>query len=376
VSRTMRVGILTAGGDSPGLNAAIRGFGKAAISTYGMEVVGYRDGFRGLAEDRRVRLDKSALSGILTVGGTILGTSRDKPHKMLVDGRVTDMTPVIVANYRKAGLDALVCLGGGGTQKNALRLARAGLNVVTLPKTIDNDVALTDATFGFATALEIATEAIDRLHSTAHSHHRIIVAEVMGHRAGWLTLGSGLAGGADVILIPEIPYRVEKIADAIRRRSRSGGTNFSIVAVAEGARNVEDAAALRAVQDRVAAAKEPAEREAAKAELIALEAHHAGNTLRLAAELEALIGLESRVSILGYVQRGGTPSGVDRLLATRLGSAAADLVTAGHFGIMVAARADGTMPVPLEDVAGRRKPVPPDHGWVAAARHVGTCLGD
>jgi 6-phosphofructokinase len=375
VPRTMRIGILTAGGDSPGLNAAIRGFGKSAMSTYGMEVVGFRDGFRGLAEDRRVRLDKGALSGILTVGGTILGTSRDKPHKMLVDGRVTDMTPVIVETYRKAGLDALVCLGGGGTQKNALRLARAGLNVITLPKTIDNDVALTDATFGFATALEIATEAIDRLHSTAHSHHRIIVAEVMGHRAGWLTLGAGLAGGADVILIPEIPYRVERIADAIRRRSRSG-TNFSIVAVAEGARNVQDAAAFHAVEERLAAAKKPAEREAAKAELIALDALHAGNTLRLAAELEALTGLESRVSILGYVQRGGTPSGVDRLLATRLGSAAADLVHAGRFGIMVAARADGTEPVRLEDVAGRRKPVPMDHGWVATARHVGTCLGD
>jgi ATP-dependent phosphofructokinase / diphosphate-dependent phosphofructokinase len=375
VPRTMRIGILTAGGDSPGLNAAIRGFGKSAMSTYGMEVVGFRDGFRGLAEDRRVRLDKGALSGILTVGGTILGTSRDKPHKMLVDGRVTDMTPVIIETYRKAGLDALVCLGGGGTQKNALRLARAGLNVITLPKTIDNDVALTDATFGFATALEIATEAIDRLHSTAHSHHRIIVAEVMGHRAGWLTLGAGLAGGADVILIPEIPYRVEKIADAIRRRSRSG-TNFSIVAVAEGARNVQDAAAFHAVEERLAAAKKPAEREAAKAELIALDALHAGNTLRLAAELEALTGLESRVSILGYVQRGGTPSGVDRLLATRLGSAAADLVMAGRFGVMVAARADGTEPVPLEDVAGRRKPVPMDHGWVATARHVGTCLGD
>ncbi|HEX7399832.1 MAG TPA: ATP-dependent 6-phosphofructokinase [Candidatus Limnocylindrales bacterium] len=375
MSRTMRVGILTAGGDSPGLNAAIRGFGKAAMTTYGMEVVGFRDGFRGLAEDRRVQLGKGALSGILTIGGTILGTSRDKPHKMLVDGQVTDMTPAIVETYRKARLDAIVCLGGGGTQKNALRLVRAGLNVVTLPKTIDNDVALTDATFGFATALEIATEAIDRLHSTAHSHHRIIVAEVMGHRAGWLTLGAGLAGGADVILIPEVPYRVENIAEAIRRRSGSG-TNFSIVAVAEGARSVEDAAMLRSVEERLAATKAPSERAAVKAELAALDAQHAGNTLRLAAELEALTGLESRVSILGYVQRGGTPSGVDRLLATRLGSAAADLIKAGHFGVMVAARADGTEPVPIKDVAGRRKPVPPDHGWVIAARHVGTCLGD
>ncbi len=370
-----RVGILTAGGDSPGLNAAIRGFGKAAIGTYGMEVIGFRDGFRGLAEDKRVRLDKRALSGILTVGGTILGTSRDKPHKMLVDGEVRDMTEAIVATYGKAGLDALVCLGGGGTHKSALRLAKAGLNVVTLPKTIDNDLAGTDATFGYATALEIATEAIDRLHSTAHSHHRIIVAEVMGHRAGWLTLGAGLAGGADVILIPEIPYRVASIVSAIRRRNRRG-TNFSIVAVAEGARSVEDAAALAAAEARVERASDPGAREAAKAEIALLETQHLGNTLRLAHQLEQLTGLESRVSILGYVQRGGTPSPVDRLLATRLGSAAADLVAEGTFGVMVASRGDRTEAVPLDKVAGRRKTVPTDHTWIAAARHVGTCLGD
>ena len=373
--RARRVGILTAGGDSPGLNAAIRGFGKAAIGTYGMELVGFRDGFRGLAEDRRVRLDKTTLSNILTVGGTILGTSRDKPHRMLVDGEVRDRTDDIVATYRKAGLDGLVCLGGGGTAKNALRLHKAGLNVMTLPKTIDNDLAMTDATFGFATALEIATEAIDRLHSTAHSHHRIIVAELMGHRAGWLALGAGLAGGADVILIPEIPYSVSSIAAAIKSRVRRG-TNFSIVAVAEGARNVEDARALATAEARAARAKDPAAREAAKAEIALLETQHIGNTLRLAHQLEQLTGLESRVSILGYVQRGGTPSPVDRLLATRIGSAAADLVAAGTYGVMVAARGDGTEPVPLEQVAGKRKTVPPDHTWLETARHVGTCLGD
>src|SRR5215831_13443898 len=235
------IGILTAGGDSPGLNAAIRAVGKAALGFYGMEFVGFRDGFRGLAEDRRMRLDKTTLAGILTVGGTILGTSRDKPHRMVIDGRTKDMTDVIKDNYKKWGLDCIVCLGGGGTQKNALRLHQAGLNVITLPKTIDNDVAMTDATFGFATALEIATDTVDRLHSTAHSHHRIIVAEIMGHRAGWLALGAGIAGGADVILIPEIPYDVHKIAKAIRRRSERG-TNFSIVAVAEGALSKENAA--------------------------------------------------------------------------------------------------------------------------------------
>ncbi len=372
---TRRVGILTAGGDSPGLNATIRGFGKAAIGTHGYEVVGFRDGFRGLAEDRRVKLDKRALAGILTIGGTILGTSRDKPHRMLVEGEVRDMTSAILAVCKRNGLEGVVCLGGGGTAKNALRLSKAGLNVLTLPKTIDNDVAGTDATFGFATALEIATEAIDRLHSTAHSHHRVIVAEVMGHRAGWLALGAGLAGGADVILIPEIPYRVNRIASAIKDRVRKG-SGFSIVAVAEGARNVEDARALTTAEGRLARAKDPAAREAIKAELANLELQHQGNTLRLAQQLENLTGLESRVSILGYVQRGGTPSGADRLLATRLGTAAADFVAEGTYGIMVAAHGDGVAAVPLADVAGRRNIVPRDHPWITAARHTGTCLGD
>jgi 6-phosphofructokinase 1 len=370
-----RVGILTAGGDSPGLNAAIRGFGKAAISTYGMTVIGFRDGFRGLAEDRRVRLDKAKLANILTVGGTILGTSRDKPHKMLINGEIRDMTETIVATYRKARLDGLVCIGGDGTAKNALRVAKAGLNVITLPKTIDGDLVKTDASIGFATAMEIATDAVDRLHSTAHSHHRIIVAELMGHRAGWLTLGSGLAGGADVILLPEIPYDVASIAAAIKQRVRRG-TNFSIVAVAEGARSVDDARQLEAAEARVRRTREAAARAAAKAEVALLETQHIGNTLRLAHQLEQLTGLESRVSILGYIQRGGTPSPIDRLLATRLGSAAADLVEAGTFGVMVAARGSGTEAVPLEDVAGRRRVVPLDHPWIAAARHVGTCLGD
>ncbi len=372
---TRRVGILTAGGDSPGLNATIRGFGKAAIGTHGFEVVGFRDGFRGLAEDRRVKLDKRALAGILTVGGTILGTSRDKPHRMLVDGEVRDMTATILEVARRNGLEGVVCLGGGGTAKNALRLWKAGLNVLTLPKTIDNDVAGTDATFGFATALEIATEAIDRLHSTAHSHHRVIVAEVMGHSAGWLALGAGLAGGADVILIPEIPYRVNKVATAIKGRVRKGSA-FSIVAVAEGARSVEDARALGAAEARLGRAKDPTARDAIKAEIAQLELQHQGNTLRLAQQLESLTGLESRVTILGYVQRGGTPSGADRLLATRLGTAAADFAAEGTYGIMVAAHGDGVAAVPLEDVAGRRNTVSRDHPWVTAARHTGTCMGD
>ncbi len=294
---------------------------------------------------------------------------------MVIDGRTRDMTETIVNNYDEWGLDCLVCLGGGGTQKNALRLHQAGLNVITLPKTIDNDVALTDATFGFATAMDIATETIDRLHSTAHSHHRIIVAEIMGHRAGWLTLGSGIAGGADVILIPEIPYDVEKISEAIKRRSRHG-TNFSIVAVAEGAMSRDDGRAMLAAEKKLERAKTLHDKKEAKVELATLEVRHTGNTLRLAKQLEELTQLESRVTILGYVQRGGTPSAADRLLATRLGSACGDLINEGVFGVMVAARGDGTEPVPLEKVAGKRKVVPLDHQWVQTARHVGTCLGD
>ena len=371
-----RIGILTAGGDSPGLNAAIRAVGKAAIGEFGWEVLGFRDGFLGLAEDRWLALDKPALSGILTVGGTILGTSREKPHRMEIDGKIRDMTATIAANYRRHRLSALVCIGGGGTHKNALRLVKAGLNIVTLPKTIDNDVPLTDATIGFDTALGIASEALDRLHSTAHSHHRIIVAEIMGHRAGWLTLGAGIGGGADVVLIPEIPYSAEKIAAAIARRAEGGRANFSIVAVAEGALSRESAAAFAAAKRRKKQARTDEKRRIAKEELKELDARHAGNTLRLARQLEELTGLEARLTILGYVQRGGTPSVTDRILATRLGSACVALIKEGRFGVMVAARGNGTTAVPIADVAGNLRLVPTDHEWVRAARRVGTCLGD
>jgi 6-phosphofructokinase 1 len=370
-----RIGILTAGGDSPGLNAAIRAVGKAAIGEYGWEIIGFRDGFLGLAEDRFVELNKNTLAGILTVGGTILGTSREKLHRMSIDGRERDMTKVIVANYRKHGLSALVCIGGGGTHKNALRLVNEGLNIITLPKTIDNDVALTDATIGFDTALGIAAEALDRLHSTAHSHHRIVVAEIMGHRAGWLTLGSGIGGGADVILIPEIPYDIEKAAAAIRSRSRKHG-NFSIVAVAEGALSKEYAAAFADANRRKKLAKTAEGRLAIKEEMKELDSRHRGNTLRLAEQLEELTGLEARVTILGYVQRGGTPSVQDRLLATRLGTECARLIHEGIFGVMVAARGSGVKAVPIKDVAGNLKTVPLGHQWIEAARRVGTCLGD
>jgi 6-phosphofructokinase 1 len=368
------IGILTSGGDSPGLNAAIRGVGKSALNQ-GMQVTGFRDGFRGLMENRMVELDSNALSGILTMGGTILGTSRDKPHRMPVGGKLMDMTDVMVENYHRHNLDVLVCLGGGGTQKNAYRLAQKGMNIITLPKTIDNDVAMTDITFGFDTALSVATEAVDRLHSTAHSHHRIIVVEIMGNRVGWLALGAGIAGGADVILIPEIPYEVDCISEAIRRRSASG-KRFSIVAVAEGALSRKEAAVRHAAQEKVTKARNKSALEKAEAELASIEQQQVGHTLRLAAQLEQMTGLESRVTILGHLQRGGTPSAADRLLATRLGTACAELIRKGHYGVMVAAKGDDTKPVPLEDVAGKLKYVPPDHPWVESARSVGTCLGD
>jgi 6-phosphofructokinase 1 len=367
---TKHIGILTAGGDSPGLNAAIRGVGKAALDLK-MHIVGFRDGFRGLMENRTAPLDGGQLSSILTLGGTILGTSRDKPHKMPVGGKPRDMTEVIIANYRANHLDCLVCLGGGGTAKNALRLKQAGLNVITLPKTIDNDVAMTDTTFGFDTALGIATEAIDRLHSTAHSHHRIIVVEVMGHRAGWLALGAGMAGGADVILLPEIPYDVNSVADAIRRRKKNGKP-FSIVAVAEGAISVEEHAANRAAQAAAKGRKGKERRDTGSPPEIV----YADRTIKLAEQLQALTGLEARVTILGHLQRGGAPSAADRMLSTRLGTAAAELIHDGHYGVMVAARGDYTEPVVLEEVAGHVKIVPVDHPWVRSARLVGTNFGD
>jgi 6-phosphofructokinase 1 len=366
---------LTAGGDSPGLNAALRGIGKAGLGQYDMKLVGFLDGFRGLMQNRTIRLDEKQLSGILTQGGTILGTSRDKPHKMPVGGEYLDMTDAMLDTYERHHLDALVCLGGGGTQKSALRLKNKGMNIITLPKTIDNDVAMTDVTFGFDTALGIATEAIDRLHSTAHSHHRIILVEIMGHNTGWLALGAGVAGGADVILIPEVPYDEEKIAEAILQRSR-GGKRFSIVAVSEGAMSVDIASRWNKTLEKLQKAENSKERQTQKDKIRELEEERSGSTDKLTRQLEKLTGLESRVTILGYLQRGGAPSAADRLLATRLGTACARLLDEELYGVMVAACGDGVKSVPLEEVAGKRKVIPADHPWIDSARAVGTCLGD
>ena len=339
-----------------------------------MTVLGFLDGFRGLMQQRYVRLDGDRLSGILTVGGTILGTGRDKPHKMDVGGEPMDMTGVMLENAAALGLDALVAIGGGGTQKNALRLAGRGLPIITIPKTIDNDVFGTDATIGFDTALAIATEAVDRLHSTAHSHHRIIIVEIMGHNAGWLTLGAGLAGGADVILIPEVPYDLDRVVESITDR-RAAGSTFSIVAIAEGSRPLEYRRRQQELRDRIEAT-EGAEQDGARDALATLRAGAVDHTTALRRSLEERTGLEARVTILGHVQRGGAPSANDRNLATTLGTQATRLVASGAADVMVATRAGALVAVPLDEVAGRRKIVPLDHPWVDSARCLGISFGD
>lgn len=374
-SKTKCIGILTSGGDCPGLNAAIRGVAKAALH-YGIKVLGIQDGFRGLVENRMGSLDDKMVSGLLTSGGTILGTSRDKPHKMPMGGKIMDMTEVAIANARRHQIDCLVCLGGNGTQKNALLLKERGnLDVLTLPKTIDNDVAETDVTFGFDSALSIATEAIDRLHTTATSHHRVIICEVMGHSAGWLALGAGIAGGADVILIPEIPYDLKKVAEHLIER-RHNGKRFSIIAVAEGARSRESVVALAKANKK--AKKENKSLEKTIAEAKEEDIHLVQESLdsRIARELQRMTGIEARTTSLGHVQRGGTPSAADRLLCTRLGTMAGELLFNGHYNQMVAIKGTQCVPVPLEKTAGKKRVVPEDHPWIATARLVETCFGD
>ena len=361
-SKTKCIGILTSGGDCPGLNAAIRGVAKAALGQ-GTKVVGIQDGFRGLVENRVMTLEDKDVSGILTHGGTFLGSSRDKPHKMPMGGKVMDMTEAAVSNARKNHIDCLFCLGGNGTQKNAMRLHEAGLNVMTLPKTIDNDVAETDITFGFDSSMAVATEAIDRLHTTASSHHRAIVCEIMGHKAGWLALGAGIAGGADVILIPEIPYDLDVVVEHLRAR-RHHHKRFSIIAVAEGAVTREEARAGRKKK------KTYKKQEDGK---VLVEEPMAS---RLAREIQQASGIEVRFTSLGHVQRGGTPTAADRLLSTRLGTKAGELLAEGVYNVMVGVSGEHCVAVPLVEVAGKTKIVPENHPWLRTAALVDTCLGD
>lgn len=344
---------------------------------YGISVVGVQDGFRGLVENRTMPLDSRSVSGLLTEGGTLLGTSRDKPHKMPMGSEIMDMTDVAVANMKRMNIDCLVCIGGNGTQKNAQRLRQAtDIGVMTLPKTIDNDVGCTDVTFGFDSGMRIATEAIDRLHTTATSHHRIIVCEIMGHDAGWLALGSGIAGGADVILIPEIPYDLEVVASHLQER-RKHGKRFSIIAVAEGVRTIAEA------RERAAQEADDVEKKKKKKEKKP-DAHMTPDGVhlvqepvasRIARRLQQMTGVEARVTSLGHVQRGGEPTAYDRLLATRLGTKAGKLLAEGTYDVMVAVQGNETVPVPLGEVAGIKKTVPLDHPWLETARLVETSLG-
>ena len=373
---TKRIGILTAGSDSPGLNATIRGIGKAAQGSFGMELVGFTDGFQGLIEDKSIEIISSELSGILTDGGTILGTSRDNVEFYPVEGgSFEDRTDQAVETYKKHKLNALVCLGGHETQISALKLKEKGLNILTIPKSITNNIAETDTAVGFDTALGVATEAIDRLHSTAHSHHRIMIVEIMGRKAGWLTLGAGISGGADVILIPEIPYNPETVAQAINDR-RASGKRFSIVAVAESAMSldyVEFFAHSHKMNERLRTGDD---QSLIAQQLQRIQNQMQGNTLLLADRLRTFTGLETRVTILGHLLRGGAPSATDRLLATQFGTTCAELIHKGKFGVMVAMQDGHITAVSLEKVAGKTKEVPLDHPWITGAKRVGTVLGD
>ena len=357
------IGVLTSGGDCPGLNAVIRAVVKTAVNEYDMDVIGYKDGYHGLVMDKFFRLRNDDVSGILSRGGTILGTSNTHdPFRWAETNRgklvYHDHSGKAAASYRRNRLAGLVIIGGDGTMASAGKLAAMGLNIIGVPKTIDNDLAGTDRTFGFDTAVQTASEAIDKLRDTAQSHHRVMVVEVMGRYAGWLALNSGVAGGADVILIPEIPYDLGKVGEALQSRSRRG-KRFSILVVAEGAKPLGGAMVV-------------ARTEAASPDPVRL----GGIGQAVARRIEELHGLETRVTVLGHLQRGGTPLATDRVLCTRFGVKAAELTAARLFGQMVALRGNDLVSVPLKQVAGKLSTVPTDHPLIAAARAVGTCFGD
>jgi 6-phosphofructokinase 1 len=385
--RAQCIGILTSGGDCPGLNAAIRGVAKPAISDFHIEVIGIEKGFRGLVENHSRVLHSHDVSGILSLGGTILGTSREKPHKMpLPNGEAVDLTSRAVETYSRLGLDCLVCLGGNGTHKVAYNLMKRGLNVLGLPKTIDNDLAETDITFGYDSAVATAAQAIDRLYSTAEAHLRVMVIELLGHNAGWLTLSAGLAGGADIILIPEIPYDLDSICQHLTERRRRGKW-FSIVAVAEGARPKSAAVAVEARTSQ-AAAEDPANGEKKKkdkkrkkngravAASVPADVRDGRASSSVAKAISHRLGIETRVTVLGHLQRGGIPTPFDRILATRFGTHAAEMLAEGLYNHMVAMKGSEVTSVPIEQVAGKLKVVPLDHALIRAARRVGTNFGD
>ena len=356
-----RVGILTSGGDCPGLNATIRGVAKALYARFGenVEIVGILNGYHGLITGEYKEMCEDDFRGILTLGGTILGTKRT-PFKLMrvVEEDKIHKVAAMKKTYKDAKLDCLLCLGGNGTHKTANLLSQEGLNIIGLPKTIDNDIYGTDVTFGFHTAVDIATEVIDRIHTTAGSHSRVMCIEIMGNKAGWLTLYSGIAGGADIILLPEQPYDIDRVCDAVERRARKG-SNFSIIAVAEGAINTEEAKMKRK------------EWMAKRAEA----GYGVTATNRIAAAVQKKTGMETRVCIPGHMQRGGSPSAYDRVLATEFGSYAAKLVEVERYGVTVAMVNNRVIANRLEDIAGKTRNIPEGCELLTVARRMGVSLG-
>ena len=353
------VGILTSGGDAPGLNAAIRALCISGKNNYGMKFIGIRNGYRGLIDNNTFKMDEIDLEPLISQGGTILGTSRVKPFKNPVPDPKTGLLPVegIKETFKKNKLDALVCLGGNGTNTTASLLAEAGFNVIGLPKTIDNDIVGTDETFGFHTAIDVATHGIEAIRTTAKSHSRAMVVEIMGHKVGWLGLYAGLAGRADVILLPEIPYDIKKIARYLKAK-KDKGQNYFIIACSEGAIDLNEAAL--------------GNKEFKKAR----EAMPQSVGFRVAKEIEAATGIETRTSVLGYLQRGGDPTPYDMILATKLGSAAADFLAEKRFGNLVAVKNGGIVATPLSVVAGKVKEITEKDPVLKTARDLGICFGD
>jgi len=363
MKRRKRIAILTGGGDCPGINAVIRAVAKKAINEKDWEVIGIEDGYHGVVNNRHRILKYDDVSGILTLGGTILGTSKiANPYRYAVKRgdrlEFQDLSRVAIQNIKKLEITCLVCIGGDGTLGIAYRLFKDGIPVIGVPKTIDNDLKGTDITFGFDSALSIATEGIDRIHTTAESHHRIMIVELMGHRAGWVALYSGVAGGGDIILIPEIPYDFNIIAEKLKERNRKG-KRFSIVVVAEGAKpKGGDVVIQRIVRE--------------SSDPIRL----GGIGFILGEQIEKVIGLETRTVIMGHLLRGGSPTPFDRILATRLGTKAVDMIEDKKFGYMVGVKGNTLVNVSLKEVAKGIKTVPLNHPMIKAARALGTCFGD
>jgi 6-phosphofructokinase 1 len=363
MKRKRSIAILTGGGDCPGTNAVIRAVAKKAILELGIEVIGIEDGFEGLINRRWRKLHYEDVSGILTVGGTILGTSnKSDPYRVAVKKgnrlQYRDVSKTVIANLKKLGVECLVCIGGDGTLFIANRFHKEGVPIVAVPKTIDNDLRGTDVTFGFDTAVSIATEAVDRVHTTAQSHHRVMIVEVMGRTAGWIALYSGVAGGGDIILIPEIPYDIESVVNKVKDRNRMG-KRFSIVVVSEGAKPKGGEVVVRQI------VKDSPE-----------QVRLGGISFVLGHHIEQATGIETRQVVLGHLQRGGSPTPTDRVLATRLGTKAVELIEAKQFGYMAAVKGNDIVAVGLEEVAKGPRNVPLDHPLITTARSVGTCFGD